>query len=297
MEVLKLETWINEFGEDQLNLDKLQEYLDFIVEAIDRYDPERYSEWHHVVPKCIDLEKKFRDQGVRINGSDHFRAHMKLVECFSGEKKRRLSYAAHMVSYQVMSKGEIVSFAEYERSKKVMTESFKEMRKSQDPPTKGFRWYNNGIVSIYLPPNENPPEGFVKGCIREISEETRDKMSKSGRGRVVSQETRDKHREIILSGQSNFNFSGRHHSEESKNKISQSNKNKLVSEETRKRMSESAKRRSSNRLGKTQSEETRRKITESCKVRKFNLICKRCGSSFISSGSRTRYCENCSRKG
>lgn len=92
MEVLKLQLWVSEFG-DQINLDKVQEYLDFIVEAKDRYDPDRTSEWHHIVPKCVDPDKKFRDQGVQINGRDHFRAHMKLVDCFEGQKKYKLACA------------------------------------------------------------------------------------------------------------------------------------------------------------------------------------------------------------
>lgn len=93
MKGLELQTWIDDFSPEEINIDKIEEYLNFIKEASERYDPERYSEWHHVIPKCIDNEKKFRDQGVRINGYDHFIAHMKLVECFNGQLKCRMSFA------------------------------------------------------------------------------------------------------------------------------------------------------------------------------------------------------------
>lgn len=92
--VFDVQTWIDEFGEDSLSLDELQEYLDFIVQAVKRYNPERYSEWHHVMPKCVDKEKKYRDQGVKINGRDHLSAHTKLIKCFGSNSFRRsLGYA------------------------------------------------------------------------------------------------------------------------------------------------------------------------------------------------------------
>ena len=123
MEVLKLETWEQLFDPEVVNLDKVQEYLDFIVEARDRYDPDRYSEWHHVIPKCIDPDKKFRDQGVQINGRDHLLAHMKLVECFNGSIKCTLSYALVWMRSQVSSRGEGITPEEWEEVRRLRAES------------------------------------------------------------------------------------------------------------------------------------------------------------------------------
>lgn len=120
MEVLKLETWINEFSQENINLDELKEYLDFIIKARDRYDPERYSEWHHIMPKCIDPDKKFRDQGVRINGRDHFLSHKILVSCFNGVVKGKLSFVLTKMKGQ-LHRGEITP-EEYEEARKLNSE-------------------------------------------------------------------------------------------------------------------------------------------------------------------------------
>lgn len=97
MKVLETETWINEFGEGQLNLDRLQEYIDFI-KSIKDVDCE-CKEWHHIMPKCIDKKEKFRDQGVVLRGSDHLRAHLLLVNVFKCNSYRRsLGYAVRQMT-------------------------------------------------------------------------------------------------------------------------------------------------------------------------------------------------------
>lgn len=160
MEVLEIKIWRNAFSEDDCNFEKLQEYLDFVNEAVERYNPDRYSEWHHIVPKCIDCDEKHKDQGVRINGKDHFLAHMKLAECFSGDKKRKLSYALMRMKSKLSLQGEDIS-EEYEESRRLYSESMKGNTYSQ-------------------------------GCHRPHSEETRKKIGDRTRGRVLSEETHKK---------------------------------------------------------------------------------------------------------
>ena len=55
-------------------------------------------------------------------------------------------------------------------------------RINQKPTTKGNEWYNNGKEQMLT---KNPPEGWVKGMISRppISQETRDKLSNSNKGR------------------------------------------------------------------------------------------------------------------
>ena len=77
----------------------------------------------------------------------------------------------------------------------------------------------------------------ASGAVR--SEETKIKISKSRKGKLVGKDNP---------------FYGKSHSEENRRKISECNKGKTVSEETRRKISEGNK-------GKTVSEETRRKIS------------------------------------
>lgn len=132
MEVLKIETWIDEFGESQLNLDKLQKYLDFLRESVDCYDESRYSEWHHVVPRCIDKEAKYRDQVVKINGSSHLRAHLLLVDSFKCNSFRRsLGYAVRQMTRDPLSERKL-TLEEFEESRKKFSEGVKGTKMSEE---------------------------------------------------------------------------------------------------------------------------------------------------------------------
>jgi group I intron endonuclease len=95
----------------------------------------------------------------------------------------------------------------------------------------------------------------------EVSEETRRKIGDANRGRVRTQEARDKMSQSRM---------GHEVSEETRNKIREKHLNKTVSEETRKKISESkkgkkqdpevVKRRAEKLKGKKLSEEAKRKI-------------------------------------
>lgn len=201
MKVLNIQTWTDEFGEERLNLDKLQEYLDFIVQAVKRYDSNRYSEWHHVMPKCTDREKKYRDQGVQINGSDHFRAHMKLVECFvkGAYSRRLLTYPLNQMKYSVRLEG--LTPEEYERSRKLFSESqtgsnnpacSREARMKISRSRASRKHITDGVHEKFVL-NDGPlPEGWYYGQSnshnlnsgkaqkgREFSEDSKLKMSKA----------------------------------------------------------------------------------------------------------------------
>lgn len=173
MEVLKLETWINEFGEDQLNLNKLQEYVNFIVQAVKRYDPERYSEWHHVMPKCIDKERKFVSEGVQINGLDHVRAHRRLLDVFTkGPYRRSLGYALHMM---LRSPSE-------ERLKELTDEEYEEYKSSWAKSVVGTK--RNELTKLKL--SRTLGDGRLKGANHpmyglHLSQETKDLISKSNK--------------------------------------------------------------------------------------------------------------------
>lgn len=283
MEVLKLETWEQLFDPEVINLGKVQEYLDFVVQAVERYDPRKYSEWHHVMPKCIDESHTYDSQVVRINGHDHLIAHKILVESFNSELKRKLAYAYHrMVNSR--KEGREITEEDYESHKEIWLSAFEEVKSSEGfnqklsdahkgkpSPTKGYRWYTNGVEDIYLPPDSEIPEGFMKGKCKEVSQETREKLSSSLKGKTRTEETRDKMKESSkkrFENKDNHPWTGKHHSDETKEKLRKANLGREVSEETRRRMSESAKKRTG-RAGFTQTDESRSKISR----RLTGLVC------------------------
>ena len=117
---------------------------------------------------------------------------------------------------------------------------------------------------------------LISNAAKNISDETRTKMSNSQTGRVcseetrvkmsaargnISDETRTKMSESRL-GDKNHMF-GKSHSAETKAKISNSKKGGTLSEEHKRKISESGKGDKNPRFGKIVSEETRRKMAES----------------------------------
>lgn len=227
MEVLKLETWINEFGQERINLDKVQEYLDFIIKARDRYDPERYSEWHHVMPKCLDTGKRFRDQGVQINGRDHFLAHMKLVECFEGKKRYKLACALIRMNKSDVSPEEVeIARKSYSDSIKgennpihridhsgVNNPMYGRTGRAHHLHKSNSVRITNGIEMKYIPVGTEIPEGWYEG----VSDSYRRNMSEA------------------VSGENNGMY-GKCHSDESNRKNRESHLGKKASQETIQKM-------------------------------------------------------------
>ena len=116
------------------------------------------------------------------------------------------------------------------------------------------------------------------GFIKKLSQETRQKISNSTKGRIVSEETREKLRQI--KGEKHHSFGkrgaemkkfGTRWSEESRKRMSERVKGTIVSEETRKKISESSKGKKHKPhkkvFGRSPSEETRKKISETLKLR------------------------------
>ena len=113
----------------------------------------------------------------------------------------------------------------------------------------------------------------MKGKI--FSEEHKRKLSDSGKGRTFSLETRRKIGDASKNRRSSDilrtiakSNKGRKHTEETKRKISESHKNKSCTEETRKKLSDI-------NIGKKHSEETKKKISDSNKIRHANILRKK----------------------
>lgn len=98
----------------------------------------------------------------------------------------------------------------------------------------GKKWVNNGVKEIYVFITDIP-DGFELGRLRStFSEETRRKMSESGKGKVFSEETKKKI-SLSKSGENNSMY-GKCLSEETKKKISESGKGRVRSVETRRKI-------------------------------------------------------------
>lgn len=134
MKVLEIQTWIDEFSPDELIVSKVKEYLEFIETSVESRDESRYSEWHHVIPKCIDERSKFRNEGFSINGRDHVIAHKMLVDCFTHcDKRKRLGYALHMMLRDPLGQRiESLTPEEYEEIRRIWSESVTGFKRPSD---------------------------------------------------------------------------------------------------------------------------------------------------------------------
>lgn len=297
MKVFEIQTWIGEFSPEEINIDKIEDYLNFIKEVSKRYDPERYSEWHHVMPKCIDKERKFVNEGVRINGRDHFIAHVKLVECFNpGRFKVLLSSALTR-----MAGGKLISSLlpeDYEIARTLFADS----QKGNNNPSRRPEVRKKMKIAKSL----NPP---MLGVHRYGE-------SAPFYGRRHTEETKSKMRLAHL-GENNAmygkegSFTGKFHTEETKRKISESKTGSKLSNVTKQRMSESAKSRppiseetrikrsqalsgeGNGMYGKSHTEESRMKMREAATSRIYRPRCKSCGKIFDAKSPTTKYCQEC----
>ena len=218
-DVFDLQTWIDKFGEENLNLDKLKEYLEFVQEAERSRDLERYSEWHHVIPKCFDKEGKYVKY-AHLNGADHFRAHMKLVECFVSDFRYRI------VSALSRMKGDVrgISPEDWEKARKVISEEHskrmtgyvvsEETRRRIKLNHADFKGINHPSYGKKRSMEQKSRMSVSAKNKPPMTEETKIKISKANKGKTISQE----HKDSIIrhqSGSSN-SFYGKHRTEEVK---------------------------------------------------------------------------------
>ena len=128
-----------------------------------------------------------------------------------------------------------------------------------------------------------------------FTDEIRQKISESNKGRIVSSETRKKMSDLrqgTCKGEENP-FFGKHHTEETKEKNRQAHVGKKLSEETRQKM----KGRASSFLGKQHSEETKAKMRETRKRQVFSQETKRKISESLKGRKMSKeFCEKLSGK-
>ena len=128
---------------------------------------------------CLSLEEKIPEGFIKggLPASD--------------EEKRKNSIAntgksRSIESRKKQSKAQIGKKHSEETKKKLS-----EIKKGEKNPNYGKRWYNNGIKSLYLSPEEKIPEGYFIGRL-QFSEKTRKKQSMAKQGKKLSEEHKQK---------------------------------------------------------------------------------------------------------
>lgn len=113
------------------------------------------------------------------------------------------------------------------------------------------------------------------------TEESKKKISLGNKGKIVSEESKEKMRQnhADFSGINNPMF-GKHHSEETRKKLSAINKGKVLSEETKCKISESTRGEKNHNYGKHLSEDTKEKLRQSALNRDEDYWIKNAASNF-----------------
>ena len=115
---------------------------------------------------------------------------------------------------------------------------------------------NNSLSNlVYLTRSEHTK---IHNKGKQLSEETKRKLSESHKGRTFSEEWKKK---LSEANKGNKNMLGKHHSDETKRKISEAKRGKHLSDEHKRKISEKLK-------GKHHSDEHKRKIREAEKYEK-----------------------------
>jgi hypothetical protein len=68
-----------------------REYLDFLHRCKSKkYETELVLHQHHVIPKFIDIDRKYRNQVVLLSVDDHITAHNMLALCFDSGSREQI---------------------------------------------------------------------------------------------------------------------------------------------------------------------------------------------------------------
>ncbi len=197
-EIMHINIWKRIFTEEECNFDKVEEYLSLIKVCADRFDSNRYSESHHILPRSLDKDHKYDKQRCRLNGADHFIVHKKLIECFNGKLKSKMSCA---LIKSVGSLGPYITPEDYEYVRQISAERSK----------------GNQYARGYIHTEEARKKMSLKHRKKD-SAETVKKRSEALKGRKVSKETKEK-LSRAMSGE-NHPMYGKHLAKETKEKLS-----------------------------------------------------------------------------
>ena len=171
-----------------------------IIEKRRKVEPEGYSERHHIIPKSLGGNNK-KDNIVRLTAREHLVCHLLLTKMTTGNDRRKMVAAVNATAY---------------------------VRRFQDVRLSG-RTFQKLRAEL-----ADQKRGIPR------SEETRKKISKSKKGKLLSAETK-----LAISIGVNKHFAENPVSDEVREKIGKAHRGKIVSEQARKNIGNSSKGRKS----------------------------------------------------
>lgn len=206
----------------------LDKYLNLINENLNTKKIKFETNVHHIIPRHyfthrnLDIDNS-KENKVNLHFKDHMLAHFYLSGCTNGRDKYWNLYSIYLLSgrtkdiqyiesiksledFEFVHNTAIQSDYNHRKGSKVSDDTKDKMKKAcqlrlslYDPPTKGRVWINNGNKDYMIPKDELDgyiKDGFVKGRLYRHSTETKEKIGKEAKKRVITDEFRKKMSEI-----------------------------------------------------------------------------------------------------
>lgn len=152
-----------------------------------------YYENHHIVPKCFGGTNE-KENLVLLTAREHFVAHLLLVYCNKGDKKRKMSYALwRLCGCNDRSKRKYNSH-QYDLAKKIMIEANIGKKMSEYTKAKLKEGNKNKIITEELKKrmSESAKQSFKSGNRKSPpphNDITKEKISIAHKGKIHSEET------------------------------------------------------------------------------------------------------------
>jgi hypothetical protein len=205
-----------------------------------------YYEGHHIIPKCLGGEgiSSYRNHPniILLTAKEHYICHRLLCEIYPNNNKLRIALWA-MINGLGNSKkryipsGRIYAIIKEESIEKMSKEKLGKVRghHSEETKKKMSEAQKGKLKSIHSEETKKKMSEAHKNRL-PISEETRQKISKSSKGRIFSEETRLK---MSIAQKNRAPMS-----KETKQKMS----NKIISDEHKKKISDTAARKRASKI-------------------------------------------------
>lgn len=218
-------------------------YISICLNSLNRIKPE-VTEKHHILPKCFGMGGEADVDNIAfLTPREHFICHKLLTKFITDrELKSKLTYAVWQ-----FTKRRKISSREYENLKKLLSEAYKGIPKSEEHKNK-----------LKKPKTNKEKMGRQKGCQNLFKGKKRPvevglKISQSKKGKNTG---------------SKNHFYGKSHSQKTKEYLSDINKGKIVKQETKNKISTTLKGRTPWNKGIGVTEEVKQKASLSLSGRK-----------------------------
>jgi len=193
-------------------------YFKIIENAKSRQQISDYTEIHHIIPKSLGGSND-KDNLVRLTAREHFICHVLLTKMTNNKNKDSMVFALHSMGMKNNNTQQrYINSRFYEKNKLFLVELQKIKMKTNNP------MFNENVKTKHQ--GSIDKRGPTKGSTGfKHSEDYKLKMSELQKGKIVSQETREKLRDYNLKLWEERRKSNQHKrkplSEETKQKISQ----------------------------------------------------------------------------